>query len=620
MNVFYEEDGAFKVGAVLADHDTSLQVEAPHGKRSKVKAANVLLRFEGPLAGFMEEAQKAAEAIELDFLWQCCGEQEFSHEALARDYYGRPPAAVESAALLLRLHGAPMYFYRKGKGRYKAAPPDALKAALASVERKRQQAAAQARYVQQLLAFQLPEEFKPRLPELLYRPDRNTIEVKALEEAASDAGLSTAHLLERCGAIPSSEAYHLQRFLLEYFPDGAEAPALQAASVPADLPLSQAEAFSIDDITTTEIDDAFSVRPLAAGGWEVGVHIAAPALAFAPGSPLDELAATRLSTVYMPGRKITMLPQHVIERYTLAEGRCVPAVSLYLRLGPDLRLLATRSAVEQVRIAANLRHDALEAQFNEASLAAEGQDFPHAGELRVLWELAGVLEAGRGRPEAPRAINMDYSFYVEDDRVRIVQRRRGSPVEKVVSELMIYVNSEWGRTLAEAGVPAIYRAQGNGKVRMSTVPAAHQGLGVSHYIWVSSPLRRYVDLINQRQLVAWVRGEPPPYPPKSERMLTAMRDFEQAYEAYAEFQRGMERYWCLRWLLQESVRIARAEVIRENLVKIDDIPLIVKAHGVPLLAPGAMVEVELSDIDLLALDIRAQYRATVAAAPAECAP
>jgi exoribonuclease-2 len=620
MNVFYEEDGAFKVGAVLADHDTSLQVEAPHGKRSKVKAANVLLRFEGPLAGFMEEAQKAAEAIELDFLWQCCGEQEFSHEALARDYYGRPPAAVESAALLLRLHGAPMYFYRKGKGRYKAAPPDALKAALASVERKRQQAAAQARYVEQLLAFQLPEEFKPRLPELLYRPDRNTIEVKALEEAASDAGLSTAHLLERCGAIPSSEAYHLQRFLLEYFPDGAEAPALQKASVPADLPLSQAEAFSIDDITTTEIDDAFSVRPLAAGGWEVGVHIAAPALAFAPGSPLDGLAATRLSTVYMPGRKITMLPQPVIERYTLAEGRDVPAVSLYLQLGPDLRLLATRSAVEQVRIVANLRHDTLETQFNEESLAAERQDFPHAAELRVLWELAGVLEAGRGRPEAPRGVNMDYSFYVEDDRVRIAQRRRGSPVEKVVSELMIYVNSEWGRTLAEAGVPAIYRAQGNGKVRMSTVPAAHQGLGVSHYIWVSSPLRRYVDLINQRQLVAWVRGEPPPYPPKSERMLTAMRDFEQAYEAYAEFQRGMERYWCLRWLVQESVRTARAEVIRENLVKIDDIPLIAKAHGVPLLAPGAMIEVELSDIDLLALDFRAQYRATVAAAPGERAP
>jgi exoribonuclease-2 len=614
MNVFYEEDGAFKVGAVLADHDTSLQVEAPHGKRSKVKAANVLLRFEGPIGTFMEEAQKAAEAIDLDFLWECSPQQEFAHDTLARDYYGRAPSALESAALLLRLHGAPMYFYRKGKGRYKSAPPEALKAALASVERKRQHALQQARYLEQLSAFQLPREFAARLPELLYRPDRNTIEVKALEEAASAAGMSTAHLLEKCGAIPSSEAYHLQRFLLEQFPQGIEAPAAQEAFEPAELPMAPVQAFSIDDATTTEIDDAFSVRPRPAGGWEIGVHIAAPALAVAPGSSLDVSASARLSTVYMPGAKITMLPEAVIERYTLSEQRIVPTVSLYLELGSDLRLLGTRSAVEKVRVAANLRHDALEAQFNEESLAAGRQDFPFAAELKLLWDLAGVLEAGRGRQENQRTPNMDYSFYVEDGRVRIVQRKRGSPIDKLVSELMIFVNAEWGRLLAEAGVPAIYRAQGNGKVRMSTVPSPHQGLGVSYYIWASSPLRRYVDLVNQRQLVAWIRGEAPPYPPKSERMLTAMRDFEQAYEAYAEFQRSMERYWCLRWLLQEAVHSTSAEVIRENLVKIDDIPLIAKAHGLPMLAPGARVQVEISDIDLLSLELRVQYRATLAAA------
>ena len=162
-------------------------------------------------------------------------------------------------------------------------------------------------------------------------------------------------------------------------------------------------------------------------------------------------------------------------------------------------------------------------------------------------------------------------------------------------------------------MPAIYRAQGNGKVRMSTVPSPHQGLGVSYYVWASSPLRRYVDLVNQCQLVAWIRGEAPPYPPKSERMLTAMRDFEQAYETYAEFQRSMERYWCLRWLLHEAVHLIGSEVLRENLVKIDDIPLIAKVHGLPLLTPGSRVQVEISDIDLLSLELRVQYRATVPA-------
>src|SRR5262245_22184126 len=107
MNVFYEEEGAFKVGAILADHGTSLQVEAPHGKRSKVKAAGVLFRFDAPLATFMDDAHHAAEPIDLDFLWECCGPDEFSYETLARDYYGKVPGPVESAALLLRLHGAP---------------------------------------------------------------------------------------------------------------------------------------------------------------------------------------------------------------------------------------------------------------------------------------------------------------------------------------------------------------------------------------------------------------------------------------------------------------------------------------------------------------------------------
>jgi exoribonuclease-2 len=614
MNVFYEEEGTFKVGAILADNDTSLQVEAPHGKRSKVKAANVLFRFDGALTGFLEEAHKSAEGVDVDFLWECCGQDEFSYDALARDYYGHAPAPLESAALLLRLHGAPMYFYKKGKGRYRGAPADALKAALASVERKRQQALAQARYLEQLARFELPGEFKPRLNELLYNPDRNTIEVKALEQAASAAGLSTAHLLEKCGAIPSSCDYHLNRFLLEHFPTGKDSRVTDAAQLPTELPLAPAAAFSIDDITTTEIDDAFSVRPLPAGGWEIGVHIAAPALGAPPDSPLDAEAASRLSTVYMPGDKITMLPAAVIERYTLAEGRMAPALSLYLDVAADLRVRGTRSAVEQVKIAANLRHDVLEEQFNEETIAAEQRAFPFADALHVLWDLAGVLEAGRGRPEPLRAVQMDYNFYVEDERVRIVERRRGSPIDKVVAEMMIFVNSEWGRRLAEAGVAAIYRSQNNGKVRMSTVPAAHQGLGVAQYIWASSPLRRYVDLLNQRQLIAWVRGEQPPYAPKSERLLTAMRDFEQAYEAYGEFQRTMERYWCLRWLLQEGVTVTTAEVIRENLVKIAGIPLITKVPALPELEAGTPVELAISDVDLLALTFRAEYRGVAAAA------
>ena len=607
MNVFYEEEGSFRIGAILADNDTSLQVQAPHGKRSKVKASNVLFRFNEPLGGFIEGAQKAAADMDLDFLWECCAQEEFSYDKLARDYFGHTPAPGELAAVLLRLHSAPMYFYRKGRGRYRPAPPEALKAALASVERKRQQAALQAQYVEQLRRFELPEAFQPRLAELLYKPDRSTVEVKALEDGAGHFKLSTLRLLEKCGAIPSTRDYHFDRFLFEHFPRGVGFAAGGDVTPRIQLPGSQVAAFSIDDSTTTEIDDAFSVTAVAGGGWSIGIHIAAPALGIETGSPLDQEAATRLSTVYTPGDKITMLPEPVIAVYSLAEGRVCPTLSLYLEVGSDLALRGMHTALEQVRIAANLRHAELEAQFNEDSLTAGLPDFRFASELKLLWEMATVLEAGRGRAEQVRTAHADYNFYVENERVRIVERRRGSPVDKLVSELMILVNSEWGRALSDAGIAGIYRVQTEGKVRMSTVPSGHQGLGVSQYIWASSPLRRYVDLVNQRQLIAWHRGEPAPYSAGSEHLLSVMRDFEVASEAYAEFQRTMERYWCLRWLLQEGVGVTSAEVIRDNLVKIDRIPLIARVGSLPILDPGVKVELNISDIDLLELTFHAEY-------------
>ncbi len=612
MNVFYEEEGVFKVGAILADNTTSLQVEAPHGKRSKIKAASVLLRFDvPPLSEFMQFAQKTADDLDLNFLWECCvTDAEFASDALAADYFGHSPSPLEAAAVLIRLHAAPMYFYKKGRGRYKAAPPEALKAALASQEKKRLQAEQQSHYVKLLTAFILPEEFRPLLSELLYQPDKNTVEWKALDVACTTAKLNVPRLLEKCGAIPSSHDYHFNRFLLEHFPEGTGFGPLDAAgelSDPVDLPVADVAAFSIDDATTTEIDDAFSVTPLTLGSFRVGIHIAAPALGIAPGSPLDRVVAKRLSTVYLPGNKITMLPESVIHHYTLGEERLCPVLSMYLDVADDFTITATHSRIEQVKIAANLRHDTLEQHFNEYTLANDSLDHPFGKELRALWDFACKMEVLRGKASDSNNDKIDYSFNVKDDYVTISERRRGSPIDKVVSELMIYVNAEWGRQLADGGVTGIYRSQGGGKVRMSTSPAPHQGLGVSQYAWISSPLRRYVDLINQRQLIALLRGEVPPYTRESDDLLLAMRDFEATYEAYGDFQRGMERYWCLRWLLQENISATGAQVLKENLVKLDCLPLVVRVPSLPDMSPETNVEVEISQVDLLDLTCNARF-------------
>ena len=607
MNVFFEEDGDFKVGTVLADNNSSLQVETQHGKRAKIKAANVLVRFQHvSLSQFMGDAQKIAEEIDPAFLWECCGEVEFSFEQLGSEYFGRQSRPEEQAALLMRLHATPTHFYKKGKGRYKAAPADALKAALASIERKKKQAEQQVRYVGQLARFELPEEFRPVLGELLYEPDKNSVEYKALDQASTQTRLSFPKLLEKCGALPSSHDYHFGRFLFAYFPRGTGFAANLRAAEPELLELSAVAAFSIDDAETTEIDDAFSVTQLDSGNWQVGIHIAAPALGMPVGSALDAEAAKRLSTVYFPGNKITMLPEAVIEQFTLAEGRECTALSMYLELTPALEIVGNRSVAERVRVAANLRHATLEVEFNEERIAAGHTAFPHGGELMLLWNFAVQLEKSRGKDESGTG-RADYNFYVENDRVSIVERKRGSPIDKVVSELMILVNTEWGRQLALNDIPALYRVQGNGKVKMSTVPAAHQGLGVAQYIWASSPLRRYADLVNQRQLLALFRNEDPPYPPKDERLLVILRDFELAYDAYAEFQRNMERYWCLRWLLQEGVELACAVVLRDDLVRLDRITFVTRVPSVPQLAPGNRIELALSGIDLLEVSLHCDF-------------
>ncbi len=612
MHVFFEDDGQLKAGTVLADNESSLQIETASGKRLKVKAAAVLLRYADPApSALLADAQRFAAELDPNFLWEVSGDDEFGFGELAREYFGHAPAAAEAASVALALAASPMYFYKRGKGRYRKAPPDALKAALASVDRKKREAEQMAAWGDELSRRRLPDALRVKLPMLLYKPDKNALEWKALAAACEAAQTNPVALLGECGAIPSSHDYHFNAFLAQAFPQGSAFPVHAKPPLPPDLPVADVRAFSIDDATTTEIDDAFSVRELPNGNWEVGIHIAAPALAIARGSPLDAIARARLSTVYMPGRKLTMLPDEVVAAFTLAEGRSAPALSLYAEVAPDGKLVRHETRVNRVPVAANLRLDALDETFAN-DLPAQS-DPPWTAELRVLWKLAQSLSASRGKADFAR---IDYSFYVDWDavseggeagRVRIVPRPRGSPLDKLVSELMIFVNNSWGKLLADARVAGLYRTQSNGKVKMSTRPGEHQGLGLAHYLWSSSPLRRYSDLVNQRQVLTTLEGSRPPYSENDAELYASLTDFEVTYSNYAEFQGRMEHYWCLRWLLQERVTETPATVIRESLVRFDRLPLVVRLPDLPALAPDSRVRIAIGRIDLLAATLECRY-------------
>jgi exoribonuclease-2 len=631
MYALFDDAGRFHAGRVMSESDASLQVELDSGKRVKVKLSNVLLKFDQPLpAELMQRGQRLAADIDLDLAWTFAPDADFGFADLARDYFNAKAGPEQQAAALFRLFEAPHYFRRVGKGLFRKASEDTVKAALVAIERKKLVAAQIEVWAGELVDGRCPAPVREQLYRILFRPDKNAPEYKAVVEAAKRSQHAPLDLLKAAGAIDSAYEFHWRRFLFDQFPMGTAFPAgLTPSPVREVLPTAAVQAFSIDDSATTEIDDALSVQGLGSGTVVFGIHIAAPGLALAPGGELDKVAAQRLSTVYMPGWKLTMLPDAVVEAYTLTEGRECPAVSLYVEIDEaTMEVRGHTTKLERVPIAANLRHDRLDAVITEASLTGEAAaDYPFAPELAFAHRLARALkarrEAVRGKPEMFN--RPDFSFRLErttgveteprgDERVSIVPRRRGAPLDLIVAEAMILANSTWGGWLADCGVPGIYRSQASLapgiKVRMGVKPQPHAGMGVPQYVWATSPLRRYVDLVNQWQIIACARhgttaALAAPFRPKDAMLFSIISSFDAAYAAYADFQHGIERYWTLRWLAQEGVSELEAVVLKDGLVRADALPLVFKTLGCESLARGARVRVRIAATDTLTLDVHA---------------
>ena len=645
MYALYEDGGKFLAGRLMSEADSSVQVELDSGKRVKVKSANVLLKFAQPApAELLASAHLHAGEIDLDLAWEFAPDDEFGFADLAREYFDAHADAAQQAGALMRLFESPHYFRRLGKGRFKKAPEELVKAALLGIERKKQTAAQIDAWAAELAQGVCPPAVREQLYKLLFRPDKNAPEYKAVVEAAHRSQRAPLDLLSATGAIDSPYQFHWQRFLFENFPAGTGFPAVPVPALRDELALAPVQAFSIDDSQTTEIDDALSVQGIGSGSVVLGIHIAAPGLAIAPDSELDRLARARLSTVYMPGHKLTMLPDAVVEAYTLQAGRECPALSLYVHFDEaTLAATHTETRLERVAIAANLRHDELESVVSVASLSgAAAAQYPFHAELGFAFRLAKHLKAARevvrGKPE--NFDRPDYNFRLEggdgeaprgDERVAIGIRRRGSPLDLVVAEAMILANSTWGGWLAECGVPAIYRSQASlapgVKVRMGVKPSPHAGMGVAQYAWSTSPLRRYVDLVNQWQLIACARhgraaALAATFKPKDVALFSIISSFDTAYAAYNGFQSAIERYWTLQYLAQNARSELDAAVLKDGLVRAAELPLVFRALGAESLPRGARVRVRITGTDLLTLDVHATLlgRLDDASAPADVLP
>ena len=640
MHLLYEEGGDIKVATVQSASGTgdaeSWQATSLSGKKIKLKAKEVWLRFEKPEAqALMDEANALSKEIDLQFLWDCAPDEEFGLVDVAQEYFGAQASIPQQTALAISLQGAPVFFRRKGRGRFQRAPLEQLQAGLAALERKQKELEQQAAWQQELVAGVFPETFKSQANQLLFSPDKNTSAYKALIAACTESGESPAQLMIRCGAINSPLQYHQGMFLKAHFPQGAahdQSLALDQAALDAaisELPLADVTAFSIDDSGTTEIDDALSVTALEGGGHRIGIHIAAPGLVITKDDALDKVARTRMSTVYFPGDKITMLPDTVIAQFSLDEGAVRPALSIYVDIDAvgvvDKDSLQLRA--EMVPMGANLRLENLEHLVTEESLADESAGYAYHQELSVLWAAAKLLHAGRQEQRVanglraeqlgaldPNALARDFHFQIKEvdgaQRVEITPRQRGSILDTIVAEWMIYCNSASGRLLADHGIPGLFRTQkgwGPLRTRMQTTPGPHEGLGLDYYAWCTSPLRRYSDLVNQWQLIAIAKHGittkmVAPFPPRDAALMGIAADFEACYSAYSEYQDRLEKYWCLRWITQDEVaKQVFVRHLKEGMSRVEPVPLHLPVPELATRPRMTRAEVSVADVDLLQL-------------------
>lgn len=643
MQLLYEEGGELRIATVLSSTGTgdtqSWHASALSGKHLKLKAKEVWQQFDAANPQeILEEAQRIATSIDLQFVWDCAPDQEFSFQAIAKEYFGDAVSAPQLIGLAIALQGAPVYFRRKGRGFFMRAPLEQLQAGLAAIERKQRELLQQEAWQAQLMEGQLPDALRTQVNSFLFRPDKNSLAYKAFHGACEKTGEHPARLLMRCGALDSPLSYHHGQFVQAHFPKGTgfasdfQFTPEEFKEAIAGLPTAGVKAFSIDDASTTEIDDALSLTPIGDGLYRLGIHIAAPGLLIQKGDRFDQVARERMSTVYFPGDKITMLPEQFVDYFSLDAGSARPAISLYIEIDAlgHRTQAPPQSALELVPIETNLRLDDWESIVDEAFLGQKNSSLPHHEALARLWVLAqnehqkrqaqrikdGLRAEVLGQPD-PSTLIRDFNFKITSstNEIAIEPRIRGSILDSIVAECMILCNQIWGQALAEHGLPALFRTQkgwGAMRTRMQTTPGPHEGLGVECYAWCTSPLRRYADLVNQWQLIAMIRSGvtakmTAPFSPKDSEIMGIAADFDTAYLQYGEYQSRMERYWCLRWLEQGGLPYSiHARHLKEGMARIEIIPLHLPIPEFASHPRMTRAKIEIMEIDLLDLSAKAR--------------
>ena len=356
--------------------------------------------------------------------------------------------------------------------------------------------------------------------------------------------------------------------------------------------LTHLEIASIDDEWTREIDDALSLETLPDGSYQVGIHLANPSYFIHKDDLLDQIAAERPLSLYLPTTTVTMFPEHLgCDLASLNAGEQRPAMSFLVKMNPDGEILDWRFCPSRICVTHRLTYIEADRILQEG---AENDSLTVA-----LRELNRLAEAYRRIREEAGAVSLnrpELKIRVRNDIITVEREDQETPSHNLVREFMVMANYLAAKYALRNDLPIIYRCQEAPlddvhsvihydpvefdqqvrkmkRTRLSTYPAPHFGLGLDLYAQVSSPLRRYADLVMQRQLEAHLTGQPLPY--QQTELFGILDNVDHTSAQNRGLEREAKAYWVLEYLRRNFLgKAVGATIVRQEgvmtLAELDD--------------------------------------------------
>jgi exoribonuclease-2 len=534
------------------------------------------------LLNHLEETASKRESlkasINLEELWELLAQesQALTVEEMADLWFGNE--SPDQVAALGRSLYEDRFLFKYKEGRWVPSPPEVvsqLKEQQQREEERLKELEGVAAWLQSVWeGREAPDPpWKPRLVDILRQMSvfgteaQDYAQGKAyLEKARLNPTDAPFRLLVRLGIFQEDEDLNLHRLEVPLeFSSEARSVALHLAQARPGDPyaarrqdLTHLECLTIDGERTRDFDDALSLEAVPEG-WRLGIHIADVSALVEPNTALDQEAQERGASIYLPERRLSMLPEEISEDLlSLMAQHERPALSFLATLTPqgELRdwailpsLIKVQRRLTYHEVEQLLLHDPQMAALSQLTLALKERRQAQGGyELQL--------------PEVWVTFNQQGEIQVVTEDHETVSRR-------MVAEAMVLANWLAAHCLTEQGIPAIYRAQPEprepirreggksllelwqdrrrlSRVVMDLAPSPHWGLGLPYYTFVTSPIRRYLDLVIHRQLMAALCETEPVYGREElEKVLTAI---EPAMRRGAMIKAQRLRYWLLKYL------------------------------------------------------------------------